>query len=112
MLGSTVLRITGNELIGLVSVVGVLFGVPSMILAWQSLRRRRYEELARRVTKYVTGQDPDDIDWPTPEHPSLPDMLAEIRDNTSEVASVSSLLAQHMADGHGPAVGFIPRRRA
>lgn len=106
-----------------VAVVGLIlaatFGVPAWRIARAQNHASKTRELATSVAQYLGVPIPEDdnaaVPPPSPEHPSIIDLMRDVRDFASEQAETSSVLAHHMSDGHGgPIPGWhrVARTRA
>ena len=107
-----------GELIIAVTVAAatIVFGWPAWKLARRSERmattedRRRQEaKLAAAVARYLgvpmaerdDGHPATPLDDPSPAHPSVIDLLTEIRDYQQEQSMLALIVAYHLDDGHG-----------
>ena len=85
--------------------LALVFGIPAWRVAKGQVHRERTQELAESMARYLGIPLPDHpsqpIPRPDPEHPTLIDLLTELRDNSTETAAVSAVVAHHISDGHG-----------
>lgn len=94
-------------LAAVVALATVIFGIP----AWRLSRAKMHDQHIAQAVARVIGLPAGNLELfePSRENPSLIDLLKEIRDNASETAQTSALLAHHMADGHGGQPPRFPR---
>lgn len=87
-----------------IGAVSVIVAAAGLELAWPGYRQARRSEFQRRVLEAVTGSP--NPPPPSPQNPSLSDVLIEIRDLLAEQNAMQTVLAYHLSDDHGP--GKIP----
>jgi hypothetical protein len=88
----------------IVAVAMVILAVPTFVLARRALVAENEAHEAARlaaIVKQVVAGDLEIVPPRSPAHPSLADLLVDIRDNTHETAMVTRALGRHTSDGHG-----------
>lgn len=85
------------------ALAALYLGIPAWRLSRDQARHAKAAEdtamFQRRVWQAIAGSDPEA--GTSADKPALIDLMRETRDNTAELSQVQTVLAHHMADGHG-----------
>lgn len=87
----------------LIGALGIFLGIPQ----WRLVRRQlvsaeiadRNHELLQAARQILLGDQP--IRPPSPDNPSVIDLLKDMRDLLHEQAELAAIVAHHLSDGHG-----------
>ena len=100
--------------VGLIMSAGMLYlGIPAWRIARHSVGVQRaadeQAEFNRRLLKALTGSE--ELRDTSPEHPAAMDLLSDIREMLKEHSELTTIVAWHVSDKHGPDIPALGRRR-